>query len=185
MALKVVATVASAIEYIYLTTDPCQTVAYHGWGNKEPVRVAPITIMVSNTMPPENIEAISEINLNYNGQWVRVHPMHHPGVVWELLACGMPKPDDMEYSIAALLAQAIWLDTILHSDHVKGHPVALANCFHDAIGHAVEGDTDFETSFSGVALRLSDFYEIALDAGVDFRLRAWLDGVPLEHVLAE
>lgn len=176
---------ASAIEYTYKCLESLELPSDIFWFTEPQKLSVSLPFVTVSPELPEDMNDISEIYLNISGQWVRVCSMNHPGVVWELLSYGMPKPHDMEYSTAALFAAAIWLDTILHSDCVKGHPVVLTTCFYDAIGHEVEGDTDFETSFAGTALGWNDFNDIAFDAGVDFRLRAWLDGVPLEHVLAE
>lgn len=174
---------ASEIEYVYQTIEH-EVVTYYTWDRSVFSTTTPHPVFVVMDEPPEPLDLISGLKLRIGGQYVTVNKLLNGDHVWHLLSCGFEKPYNMRFDTAALFAQAIWLDTILHSEELKGHPVVIATCFHDAIGLHV-GELPYELSYNGTVITLAKFAEIAMNAGVDYRLRAWLDGVPLAHVLAE
>jgi hypothetical protein len=104
---------------------------------------------------------------------------------WRLLAPGRRLPKGVNTNTGVVYAEAIWLDTLLHS--VDGHHSVINDFFIYALEIALgefDGDPD-KATYQGRKLDWSLFAEIGEEAGVDYRIDAWLSGVPLEYVLAE
>ena len=134
--------------------------------------------------PPEQINTLWRIVLHYDRARLGtddVDDMDTPEAKrrWHLLAPGRKVPTGYTAQTAVAFAEAIWLDTIWHS--VSGHPRVVNTFFLDAL----EAGYDIKLDYNGRRLDWGLFREIGEEAGVDLRIDAWLDGVPLEYVLAE
>ena len=106
---------------------------------------------------------------------------------WNQLAPGFAPPANMNLRTALCFVEAIWLDTI--RANVTGHSDVINGFFH----RCLEVECDYasfpsewdEVVHNGRNINLNMFKEIAHEGGVEYRIEAWLSGVPLEIVLAE
>lgn len=142
---------------------------------------------VSEQEPPLKHNLVTWIEL---GEWVTTENVAEMDSSrakrrWRLLAPGRRLPKGVNANTGAVYAEAIWLDTLLHS--VVGHHRVINDKFVDALEIALgefDGDPD-KATYQGRRLDWALFAEIGEEAGVDYRIDAWLSGVPLEYVLAE
>jgi hypothetical protein len=94
----------------------------------------------------------------------------------------------MNLRTALCYIEAIWLDTI--RANVTGHSGLINWFFIKCL--VTECDYQLDPSpwdelvvYNGKKVNLEMFREIAYEGGVEYRIEAWLSGVPLEIVLAE
>ena len=139
--------------------------------------------------PPKDLDYLRFIRLDHVGtEDVGEITDEQAEKRWEILAPGCDLPDDCGLLTAVAYAEAIWLDTIWHN--VTGHARVINSFFCSALKQAAGGYDWYmgdyeEVTYNGTRIDFSIFEQIAHDAGVDIRIKAWLDGVPLEYVIAE
>ena len=107
---------------------------------------------------------------------------------WNQLSELEPPPEEvMNLRTALCYVEAIWLDTI--RANVTGHSGVINSifekCLESECDYALDPSPWDEVVCNGKEINLNMFKEIGYEGGVEYRIEAWLSGVPLEVVLAE
>lgn len=107
---------------------------------------------------------------------------------WDQLSEFPPPPEEvMNLRTALCYVEAIWLDTI--RANATGHSGVInaffKKCLESECDYALDPSPWDEFVYNGKEINLDMFKEIAYEGGVEYRIEAWLSGVPLEVVLAE
>lgn len=95
---------------------------------------------------------------------------------WVLLSFGRQVPEGMTYSQAATTAFRIWWESVRK---IPGRAELVYHVFISSL-HGIPTDVGSQK------IDFGDFYNYAIEQGIDYQIEAWLDGkVPVEHILGE